>query len=393
MQGVSFKIVVVGSGYVGMSLAVLLAQHNQVTVLDIDHDRVNKINSRKSTVEDSEISNFLQKERLNLSATTDTKKAYQGSDFVVIATPTDFDEHTNKFDTSSVDSVAKAALQANSKCTVVIKSTIPIGHTSFLRKLYDTDRLIFSPEFLREGRALYDNLYPSRIIIGSKSVAGKTFANLLEKAARKKNIHKLFVGSKEAESIKLFSNTFLAMRVAFFNELDSFACVNELNTKSIIEGIGLDERIGNIYNNPSFGYGGYCLPKDTKQLLVNYEGVPQSLIKAVISSNEIRKDFIVDEIYKRSPKIVGFYGLAMKKGSDNFRFSATVEIIKKIKAKRIEVVIFESRINEASFLGCRVISNLDKFKDIVDIIIANRNEQCLKDVSNKVFTRDLFGNN
>jgi UDPglucose 6-dehydrogenase len=334
-----YKITVVGSGYVGMSLAVLLAQYNDVTVLDIDSERVAKINAGQTTIADTEVEAFLAKRDLSLVATQDAGVAYQGADFVIVATPTNYDADTSKFDTASVDSVVESALQANVNCLVVIKSTIPVGHTRSLQKLHSTKRVIFSPEFLREGSALYDNLNPSRIIVGSQCKAGRTFAGLLAGAAGKQGVEILFVRSTEAESIKLFANTYLAMRVSFFNELDSYALANGLDTKSIIEGVCLDERIGSGYNNPSFGYGGYCLPKDTKQLLSNYKHVPQTLIKAIVSSNTTRKDFIAEEILKNRPKVVGFYRLVMKAGSDNFRSSAIQGIMKRIKAKGVEVVV------------------------------------------------------
>ena len=340
------KITIVGSGYVGMSLAVLLAQQNKVTVLDIDQSRVEKINNNQSTISDHEIETFISEKSLFLTATTNTKKAYEEADFIVVATPTDYDESNNQFDTSSVDSVVSDALTLNSSAAIIIKSTIPVNHTNSLQKLHDTKRVIFSPEFLREGRALFDNLYPSRIIIGSKCKYGEAFADLLVRAAEKKDIDVLFIPPTEAEAVKLFANTYLAMRVSFFNELDSYAMSNNLDTKSIIKGVCLDQRIGEGYNNPSFGYGGYCLPKDTKQLLANYEYVPQTLINAIVTSNSIRKDFISDQVLKLQPKIVGFYRLVMKSGSDNFRFSAIQGIMKRIKAKGIEVVVYEPELNK-----------------------------------------------
>ena len=350
-----------GSGYVGMSLAVLLAKHNDVIVLDVDASRVDKINSKQSTVADAEIEALLAEEELSLTATLDKHAAYESASFVVVATPTNYDPDTNKFDTGSVDSVVEAALNANPNSLVVIKSTIPVGHTQSLQKQHDTKRVIFSPEFLREGTALYDNLHPSRIVVGSHCELGRIFANLLVDAAEKQNIKTLFVPSTEAESIKLFANTYLAMRVSFFNELDSYALASGLDTKSIIEGVSLDERIGGGYNNPSFGYGGYCLPKDTKQLLANYEHVPQTLIKAIVSSNTTRKDFISEEILKRNPKVVGFYRLVMKVGSDNFRSSAIQGIMKRIKAKGIEVVVYEPELDIEEFFGSKVLTNLDQF--------------------------------
>lgn len=386
------KITVVGSGYVGMSLAVLLSQHNDVTVLDVDATRVDKVNNKQSTVTDSEIENFLTKKDLNLSATLDKKSAYKGANFVVVATPTDYKPDTNRFDTSSVDSVVSDALEQNSHAFIVIKSTIPVGHTELLQQKHATNRIIFSPEFLREGRALKDNLYPSRIIIGSHLKAGKSFANLLIKGAEKKNIQTVFMHSTEAEAVKLFANTYLAMRVSFFNELDSYALAHSLDTKSIINGVCLDERIKEGYNNPSFGYGGYCLPKDTKQLLANYQHVPQTLIQAIVSSNTTRKDFIADSIIKLNPKVVGIYRLVMKQGSDNFRASAIQGIIKRIKAKGIEVIIYEPTYNETHFFQSKVLESLDDFKNKSDLILSNRISAELNDVEEKVFTRDLFGN-
>ena len=387
------KITVVGSGYVGMSLSVLLAQHNDVTVLDIDAERVDKINNKQSTVADTEIELFLAEKSLSLIATLDKQAAYEGASFIIVATPTNYDPDTNKFDTSSVDSVVEAALKANQDCFVIIKSTLPVGHTEFLQKQHGTKRVIFSPEFLREGRALYDNLHPSRIIVGSQCDRGKAFANLLAGVAERQNVAMLFVRSTEAESIKLFANTYLAMRVSFFNELDSYALANGLDTKNIIEGVSLDGRIGNGYNNPSFGYGGYCLPKDTKQLLANYGHVPQTLIQAVVSSNTIRKDFVAEEILKRDPKVVGFYRLVMKSGSDNFRSSAILGIMKRIKARGVEVVVFEPKLDAEAFFGSKVMTNLDQFKEMSDVIVANRKSDGLLDVNEKVFSRDLFGDN
>jgi UDPglucose 6-dehydrogenase len=387
------KITVVGSGYVGMSLAVLLSQHNDVIVFDIDQARVNQINNKESTIADPEIEKFISSKQLNLLATTDKQKAYAKAQFVIVATPTDYDEINNKFNTSSVDSVVKDALTMNNSAFIIIKSTIPVNHTKYLQEIYQTKRVFFSPEFLREGKALYDNLYPSRIIIGSECENGKRFAKLLSASAIKKDIEVLYCSSAEAEAIKLFANTYLAMRVSFFNELDSYAMSNSLNPKSIIEGICLDARIGNGYNNPSFGYGGYCLPKDTKQLLANYENIPQTLINAIVSSNSTRKDFIANEILKHKPKIVGFYRLVMKSGSDNFRFSAIQGIMKRVKAKGIEVVVYEPELEQKEFFGSLVISDLVEFKLTSDIIIANRKSSSLKDVDYKCFSRDLFGDN
>ena len=387
------KITVVGSGYVGMSLSVLLAQHNDVTVLDIDATRVDKINNKQSTVADTEIELFLAEKSLSLVATLDKQDAYEGASFIIIATPTNYDPDTNKFDTSSVDSIVEAALKANQDCFVIIKSTLPVGHTEFLQKQHGTKRVIFSPEFLREGRALYDNLHPSRIIVGSLCDRGKAFANLLAGVAEKQNVAMLFVRSTEAESIKLFANTYLAMRVSFFNELDSYALANGLDAKNIIEGVSLDGRIGNGYNNPSFGYGGYCLPKDTKQLLANYGQVPQTLIQAIVSSNTTRKDFISEEILKLNPQVVGFYRLVMKSGSDNFRSSSIQGVMKRIKAKGVEVIVYEPELNTDRFFGSKVVSELAEFKKTCDVIVANRKSDDLHDVVEKCFSRDLFGEN
>ena len=375
----------------GMSLSVLLAQHNDVTVLDIDAQRVGRINNKQSTVADTEIELFLAEKSLSLMATLDKQAAYKGANFIIVATPTNYDSDTNKFDTSSVDSVVEASLAANQDCLVIIKSTLPVGHTEFLQKQHGTKRVIFSPEFLREGRALYDNLHPSRIIVGSQCDRGKSFANLLAGAAVKQNVAMLFVSSTEAESIKLFANTYLAMRVSFFNELDSYALANELDAKNIIEGVSLDDRIGEGYNNPSFGYGGYCLPKDTKQLLANYRQVPQKLVQAIVSSNSTRKDFIADEIIKLNPEVVGIYRLVMKQGSDNFRASAIKGIMKRIKAKGIEVVIYEPTFRNVAFFHSKIIDCLDEFKNTSDVIITNRLSDELDDVKEKIFTRDLFG--
>jgi UDPglucose 6-dehydrogenase len=385
------KITVVGSGYVGMSLAVLLAQHNDVVVLDVDASRVEKVNNMQSTVADTEIEAFLAEKELSLTATSDKQAAYKGASFVVVATPTNYDPDTNRFDTGSVDSVVNDALKLNADALVVIKSTIPVGHTKSLQEKHNTNRVIFSPEFLREGQALKDNLYPSRIIVGSQLEAGKGFANLLVEGADKSDIETLFIHSTEAEAVKLFANTYLAMRVSFFNELDSYALAHDLDTKSIINGVCMDERIGEGYNNPSFGYGGYCLPKDTKQLLANYDQVPQTLIQAIVSSNTTRKDFIADSIIKLNPKVVGIYRLVMKQGSDNFRASAIQGIMKRIKAKGIEVVIYEPTYDAAEFFQSKVISSLDEFKNNSDVIISNRMSAELDDVDEKVFTRDLFG--
>jgi UDPglucose 6-dehydrogenase len=387
------KITVVGSGYVGMSLAVLLAQNNDVVVLDVDSARIAKINNKQSTVADAAIEAFLEEKKLSLTATLEKKAAYQGASFVVVATPTNYNPDTKRFDTSSVDGVVKDALEFNSVALVVIKSTIPVGHTKSLQEKFGTNRVIFSPEFLREGEALKDNLFPSRIIVGSQLEAGKEFAALLAQGAQKQDIETLFICSTEAEAVKLFANTYLAMRVSFFNELDSYALAHDLDTKSIINGVCLDDRIGEGYNNPSFGYGGYCLPKDTKQLLANYDHVPQTLIQAIVSSNTMRKDFIAEQILKLNPTTVGFHRLVMKDGSDNFRSSAIQGVMKRIKAKGIDVVVFEPGLNISEFFGSKVIADLDDFKQRCDVIITNRKADCLKDVALKCFSRDLFGNN
>ena len=376
-----------------MSLSVLLAQHNDVTILDIDAARVRKINNKQSTVADTEIESFLAEKSLSLTATLDKQAAYEGASFIIVATPTNYDANTNRFDTSSVDTVVEDALTLNLDALVVIKSTIPVGHTKSLQEKFKTDRIIFSPEFLREGRALKDNLHPSRIIVGSQLKAGKEFANLLVEGTEKKDIETLFMRSSEAEAVKLFSNTYLAMRVSFFNELDSYSLAHKLDSKSIINGVCLDERIGDGYNNPSFGYGGYCLPKDTKQLLANYEQVPQTLIEAIVSSNTTRKDFIANEILKTNPKVVGFYRLAMKEGSDNFRSSAIQGVMKRIKAKGVTVVVYEPALDGVEFFGSQVLKDLDEFKYQCDIIVANRRAESLADVEYKLFSRDLFGSN
>ena len=385
------KITIVGTGYVGMSVAVILAKNNDVTALDIDSFRVEQINKGLSTVVDNEIEKTLKDTKLSLVATTDKHEAYTESDFIVIATPTDYDTETNYFDTSSVETVIAEALEYNSKALIIIKSTVPVGFTSQMKKKFSTERIVFSPEFLREGRALYDNLYPSRVIIGGECPDGKVFAKLLCDAALKTDIEILYMRATEAEAVKLFSNTYLAMRVSFFNELDSYALAHNLDTKSIIEGVSLDNRIGQHYNNPSFGYGGYCLPKDTKQLLANYEHVPQNLIQAIVTSNTTRKDFIADRVLAQSPKTVGIYRLAMKKGSDNFRSSAVQGIMKRIKAKGIEVIIYDPLLEADKFFNSEVVVDLVDFKSRSEIIIANRQFDELSDVSDKIFTRDIFG--
>lgn len=376
-----------------MSLAVLLAKHNEVTVLDIDPKRVDKINNKQSTIADSEIEVALAQNSLSLTATLDKEDAYKDASFIIVATPTNYDSDTNHFDTSSVDGVVEDALKLNLDALIVIKSTIPVGHTKLLQEKFKSDRVVFSPEFLREGQALKDNLYPSRIIMGSSSKAGKEFVSLLKQGAKKIDIETLFISSSEAEAVKLFANTYLAMRVSFFNELDSYALAHQLDTKSIVDGVCLDERIGDGYNNPSFGYGGYCLPKDTKQLLANYGDVPQTLIEAIVSSNATRKDFIANEILKRNPKVVGFYRLIMKHGSDNFRSSAVQGIIKRINNKGIEVIIYEPALKESEFLNLKVINDLQAFKHMSDVIAANRLMDDIQDVAYKVYTRDLFGKN
>ena len=385
------KITVVGSGYVGMSLSILLAQHNDVTVLDVDAARVDKINNKQSTVADTGIELFLAEKSLSLIATLDKQAAYESASFIIVATPTNYDVDTNRFDTSSVDTVVEDALKLNLDALVVIKSTIPVGHTKSLQEKFGSDRVVFSPEFLREGQALTDNLSPSRIVVGGHCEASEEFGRLLRQGAEKEDIESLFVRSAEAEAVKLFANTYLAMRVSFFNELDSYALAYGLSSKSIIEGVCLDGRIGNGYNNPSFGYGGYCLPKDTKQLLANYDQVPQTLIQAVVSSNARRKDFIADSIINLNPKTVGIYRLVMKHGSDNFRSSAIQGIMKRIKAKGIKVVIYEPYLDASEFFNSKVLCSLEAFKALSDIIISNRMASELADVNEKVFTRDIFG--
>ena len=376
-----------------MSLSVLFAQNHEVVVLDIDPKRVSKINNSKSTVSDDEIDKFFDEKQLNISATLDKNQAYKGADFIVVATPTNYDPDTNRFDTDSVESVISDALEINSSALIVIKSTIPVGYTKFLKQKYKTEKLVFSPEFLREGKALTDNLYPSRIIVGGECKSSIEFSKLLQQGAQKAQIDTIFMKSTEAEAVKLFANTYLAMRVSFFNELDSYALANDLETKSIIDGVCLDERIGKNYNNPSFGYGGYCLPKDTKQLLANYEHVPQTLIKAIVSSNTTRKDFIAEEIRKLNPKVVGFYRLVMKVNSDNFRSSAIQGIMKRIKAKGIKVVVFEPELHNSEFFGSKVLTDFDEFSELSDVIVANRVSERLHKVQHKCFTRDLFGEN